>query len=127
MAQNFGSINSAFMLSQREGRPPLSVGAPSAKAANQRKRFKKVAFCRLNTSSILHVQSKATCAGHLQPPNITPSSELKHPQSLFNHVRLVWLPFFLTRAFSQLASYYGLGEGDRNAHDIDSNNFDAEL
>ena len=27
----------------------------------------------------------------------------------------------------QVASYYGLNESDRNAHDIDSNNFDAQL
>ena len=59
------------------------------------------------------------------PHRSTPSPRAATPK----HIARITRPRPRSRAHSrtQVASYYGLGEGDRNAHDIDSNNFDAEL
>ena len=59
------------------------------------------------------------------PHRSTPSPRAATPK----HIARITRPRTRSRAHSrtQVASYYGLGEGDRNAHDIDSNNFDAEL
>ena len=57
------------------------------------------------------------------PHRSTPSPRAATPK----HITSITRTCSRAHSRTQVASYYGLGEGDRNAHDIDSNNFDAEL
>ena len=83
-------------------------------------------------TSMSNPKRRAQVTANPQPIPHIPNPHRSTPSSLAatpKHITRITRPRTRSRAHSrtQVASYYGLGEGDRNAHDIDSNNFDAEL